>query len=294
VDGKDSKKGFDMQPDDALDPRACGGRRFVDKIAIVAGGGQGIGSATARRLGQAGAVVVADMVATSAERLCNELRAHGASASTFVGDLSKQETAQALMAYAKAQHRRIDVLVNIVGGTIWFQPFQYYTPEQIEAAVNKSFWPSLWRCWSVLPYMIEQRSGAIVNLATHAVASRYRVPYAASKGGVMALTTSLAKEVAQYGIRLNCMAPHSTDASDRVMPRTYAVQIPPTELPEEERAAEAAFRRELVAREIPLGRRGAQKSRQRPLRSWPPKTPPSSLARSCQWGAERRTPSNKV
>jgi dihydroxycyclohexadiene carboxylate dehydrogenase len=246
-----------MQPGDALDPRACGGRRFVDKIAIVAGGGQGIGSATARRLGQEGAtVVVADIVATSAERLCDALRAHGASASTFVGDLSKQQTAQALMAYAKAQYGRIDVLVNIVGGTIWFQPFQYYTPEQIEAEVNKSFWPSLWLCWSVLPYMIEQRSGAIVNLATHAVASRYRVPYAASKGGLIALTTSLAKEVAQYGIRINCVAPHSTDAPDRVTPRTYAVQIPPTELPEEERAAEATFRRDLVAREIPLGRRG--------------------------------------
>jgi dihydroxycyclohexadiene carboxylate dehydrogenase len=197
-----------------------------------------------------------DIVATSAERLCDELRAHGASANPFVGDLSKQQTAQALMAYAKAQYGRIDVLVNIVGGTIWFQPFQYYTPEQIEAEVNKSFWPSLWLCWSMLSFMIEQRSGAIVNLATHAVASRYRVPYAASTGGLIALTTSLAKEVAQHGIRIHCVAPHSTDAPDRVTPRTYSVQIPSTELPEEERTAEATFWRELVAREIPLGRRG--------------------------------------
>jgi NAD(P)-dependent dehydrogenase (short-subunit alcohol dehydrogenase family) len=67
VDGKDSTEGFEIQPGGALHPRA-GGWRFVDKIAIAAGGGQGIGSATARRLGQEGAVVAADMVATSAAR----------------------------------------------------------------------------------------------------------------------------------------------------------------------------------------------------------------------------------
>jgi enoyl-ACP reductase-like protein len=71
----------------------------------------------------------------------------------------------------------------------------------------------------------------------------------------MVLTMSLAKEVAQYGIRISDVAPHATDASDRVTPRTYAIQIPPTDLPEEERASAAAFRRELVAREIALGKR---------------------------------------
>jgi NAD(P)-dependent dehydrogenase (short-subunit alcohol dehydrogenase family) len=71
--------------------------------------------------------------------------------------------------------------------------------------------------------MIEQRSGAIVNVSTHAVIGKFRVPYAAAKGGVMGLTTALAKEVGQYGIRVNCIAPNSAAAKDRVTPRSYGV-----------------------------------------------------------------------
>lgn len=234
-----------------LDPKAAGARRFAGKVAVVSGGGQGIGSATARRLAQEGAsVVVADIVESSAERVCRQLRDFGAPASAFVGDLSKREYAVALMAHAKQTFGRIDALANIVGGTMWAQPYWEYTPEQIEAEVNKSFWPPMWGCWAVLPHMIEQRSGAIVNLGSHSVASTMRVPYAASKGGAIALTTSLSKEVAQYGIRVNCVAPHWTAADDRVTPRNPNRR----QLSPEEAAAREA---ELMARrmaEIPLGR----------------------------------------
>ena len=138
-----------------LDPRAAGARRFVDKIAVVAGAGQGIGRATARRLAQEGATVVAaDIVESTAKKVCKELQEFGASSVSFVGDLSKREPALALMAHAKATYGRIDVLVNIVGGTIWAQPFHFYNPDQIEAEVNKSFWAPLWLTWAVLPYMI--------------------------------------------------------------------------------------------------------------------------------------------
>lgn len=180
----DKGKAETMPNADTLDPQATGARRFQGKIAIVTGAGQGIGRATAKRLAQEGAaVVVADVVANSAQQVCEELGAAGASATAYVGDLTRLEGAQGLAAKAVEVYGRIDVLVNIVGGTIWFQPFEYYTPAQIEAEVQKSFWSPMWCCWSVLPTMIEQRSGAIVNLGTHAVASRYRVPYVASKGG---------------------------------------------------------------------------------------------------------------
>jgi len=234
-----------------LDAKAAGARRFAGKVAIVAGGGQGIGSATVRRLAQEGAtVVVADIVESSAKRVCDQLQAFGATASPFVGDLSKREVAVALMAYTKETYGRIDALANIVGGTIWSQPYEKYTPEQIEIEVNKSFWPPMWGCWAVLPIMIEQRSGAIVNLGSHSVISVDRVPYAASKGGAIALTTSLSKEVAQYGIRVNCVAPHWTAADDRVTPRNpdRARRSP------EEAAAHEAVLMERRMREIPLGR----------------------------------------
>jgi len=239
-----------MNEKSVLDPRAAGARRFAGKIAVVAGAGQGIGRATARRLAQEGAtVVVGDVVESSAERVRRELEEFGAPASSYVGDLSKREAAQALMAQAKSTHGRIDVLVNIVGGTIWAQPYQDYRPEQIEAEVNKSFWAPMWLCWAVLPIMIEQRSGAIVNMGSHAIVSTQRVPYAASKGGVIALTMSLSKEVAQYGIRVNCVAPHATVAEDRVTPRNAGQVLTP-----EERALKEKELQERRMREIPMGR----------------------------------------
>ncbi|SRR5579875_817291 len=225
-----------------LDPAAAGARRFEGEVAVIAGAGQGIGRATARRLAQEGAAVMAaDLIEASAERVRSELVEAGAKAATFAGNLSELDNCRALMARTKDVFGRIDVLVNVVGGTIWTQSFQYYTPEQIEAEIAKSFWPPMFLCWAVLPYMIEQRAGAIVNLATHAVASRYRVPYAAAKGGVIALTTSLAKEVAQYGIRVNVMAPHATQADDRVTPRNAGIALAASELPPEERAERDRF-----------------------------------------------------
>ena len=241
-----------MNPTSVLDARAAGGKRFAGKIAVVAGAGQGIGRATARRLAEEGAdVLVGDVVAGSAERVEKELAAFGSKATKFVGDLSKRDNAVALMNQAKETYGRIDVLINIVGGTIWAQPFHEYTPELIEAEVNKSFWPPIWCTWAVLPYMIEQRSGAIVSMGSHSVVSVDRVPYAASKGGVIALTTSLSKEVAKYGIRVNCVAPHATVASDRVTPRNADREKAMTP---EEREAHMAVLNERRMREIPLGR----------------------------------------
>ena len=70
-------------------------------------------------------------------------------------------------------------------------------------------------------HMINQGSGSIVNIATHAVSGRFRVPYAAAKAGQIGLTSSLAREVAHLGIRVNCVAPSGTGADDRVTPRNY-------------------------------------------------------------------------
>jgi dihydroxycyclohexadiene carboxylate dehydrogenase len=247
-----------------LDPRAAGARRFVGKVVVVAGAGQGIGRASARRFGEEGAsVMVADIVAASARKVADELGEAGVATGTFVGDLCELKDCQALMASTKERFGRIDVLAVIVGGTIWAQPFQYYTPEQIKAEVRRSFWAPIWLCWSALPYMIQQRGGAIVNLATSAVVGRYRVPYAAAKGGVIALSTSLSKEIARYGIRVNVVAPHGTDADDRIVPRDYGVNIKATELPREE--AEERDRHfggkglfgvgEMIRTEVPMGRK---------------------------------------
>ena len=242
---------------DILDAKAAGARRFEGQVAVVTGAGQGIGAATARRLAQEGAaVVVGDMVEASSQRVCDELREFGGEAAYCLGELSKWENAQRLMAFAQEQFGQIDVLANVAGGTIWFQSFQYYTPEQIQAEIDKSFWTAVWCCRAVLPYMIEQKSGAIVNVATHAVTGAFRVPYAAAKAGQIGLTTSLSREVAPLGIRVNCMAPSGTLAEDRVTPRNYGVTADPPELPQEELDLQETYRQQTRLSEIPMGRRG--------------------------------------
>ena len=240
-----------------LDPRAAGARRFEGQVAVITGAGQGIGAATARRLAQEGAsIVIGDMVAETSERVCGAVRDFGGSCMVSLGDLSKYENAEALMAAAMEAYGRIDVLANIAGGTIWFQSFQYYTPEQIQAEIDRSFWTAVWCCRAALPHMIEQGSGAIVNIATHAVTGRFRVPYAAAKAGQIGLTTSLAREVAHLGIRVNCVAPSGTGADDRVTPRDFGVTVAVPELPEEEQADQAEYRSATRSSEIPMGRRG--------------------------------------
>ena len=111
-----------------LDPRAAGARRFDGQVAVITGGGQGIGSATARRLAQEGAsIVIGDMVAETSDRVCAAIREFGGECVVSLGDLSRWENAEALMRRAMETYGRIDVLANIAGGTIWFQSFQYYT-----------------------------------------------------------------------------------------------------------------------------------------------------------------------
>ena len=240
-----------------LDPRAAGGRRFEGQVAVVTGAGQGIGAATARRLAQEGAsIVIGDMVEETSQKVCADIKEFGGSCVISLGELSKWENAEALMATAMEAYGRIDVLANVAGGTIWFQSFQYYTPEQIEAEIGKSFWTAVWCCRAVLPYMIEQRSGAIVNVATHAVTGKFRVPYAAAKAGQIGLTTSLAREVAHLGIRVNCMAPSGTAADDRTTPRSYGIDVPVPELPQSEKDDQERYRIETRGLEIPMGRRG--------------------------------------
>ena len=209
-----------------LEPRAAGGRRFEDKIVVVAGAGQGIGAAVVRRIAQeGGTVVIGDWVEETAKKVQQEVLDFGEEASIHTGNYSQWEDCLDLMDSTKKQYGRIDSAIIIVGGTIWGQPFEKYSVEQMHAEVNKSFWPTMWCVRAVLPHMVEQRGGSIVTLATHAVVGTGRVPYAASKGGVIGLTTSISKEVGKFAIRINCVAPSAATATDRVTPRNYGVAI---------------------------------------------------------------------
>ncbi len=232
-----------MSSEKVLEPRAAGARRFEGKVCVVAGAGQGIGSATARRLAQeGGTLVLGDWVEASVRRVCDQVTDFGAEATIHVGDYSKWDDCEGLMRHAVDSYGRIDVLVIVVGGTIFFQSFQLFTPEQIAAEINKSLWPNLWCVRAALPYMIERKSGSIVTLASNAVVNQFRVPYAAAKAGVIGMTTAVSKEVGQYGIRINCVAPSNVAADDRVTPRNHNVAVARAELPPEEQELQRLYR----------------------------------------------------
>jgi dihydroxycyclohexadiene carboxylate dehydrogenase len=130
------------------------------------------------------------------------------------------------MAHCIATFKRIDVLINNVGGTIWAKPFEHYEEAQIEAEIRRSLFPTLWCCRAVLPQMIEQQRGVIVNVSSVATRGVHRVPYSAAKGGVNALTASLAMEHTRNGIRINATAPGGTEAPPRRVPRNQSVAQP--------------------------------------------------------------------
>lgn len=202
----------------------------------MTGAGQGIGRAIARRLGQEGGrIVVAERIEETALQTVDELKSHGVEAAAALVDLSTFDGAEDMIRQACAAFDRVDVLVNNVGGTIWMKPFHLYTEEEVELEFERSLKPTIWGCRAVLPVMMEQNSGSIVNLGSQSVRGLFRLPYAASKGGILALTKVLAMEYGRHGIRINTVSPGGTEIPDRT---TSRLTIRPGEevddLPQEE------------------------------------------------------------
>ncbi|MEY4645636.1 MAG: 1,6-dihydroxycyclohexa-2,4-diene-carboxylate dehydrogenase [Pseudomonadota bacterium] len=193
--------------------------RFTGKTAVITGAAQGIGRAVARAMAEEGAHVVLVDRSKIVQEVRDELLAAGHRATALLVDVEKYNDCKKAMVKAQALDGRIDVLVNNVGGTIWARPFAHYSEEQISAEINRSLFPTLWCCHAVLPHMLAQGGGSIVNVSSTATRGIHRVPYSAAKGGVNAITVCLAFEYAQQGIRVNAVAPGGTDVGARRIPR---------------------------------------------------------------------------
>lgn len=193
--------------------------RFRDKVVVVTGAAQGIGRGVALAAAREGARLVLADRAALVDEVAAEARALDARVAVASVDLETYAGARQLVDVALREFGRIDVLVNNVGGTIWAKPYQEYEEDQIEAEIRRSLFPTLWCCRAVLPTMIGQRRGAIVNVSSIATRGIYRIPYSAAKGGVNALTASLALEHAAHGIRVNAVATGGTEAPPRAIPR---------------------------------------------------------------------------
>jgi len=195
--------------------------RFAGKTAVVTGAAQGIGREVALRLVREGARVVL----VDRSDLVEEVRQEaGAEALAVIADLEGFAGATAAAERARARFGRIDILVNNVGGTIWAKPFAQFEEAQIEAEIRRSLFPTLWCCRAVLPVMLKEGGGVIVNISSVATRGVNRAPYAAAKGGVNAITACLAFEYAEHGVRVCGVAPGATEAPPRRILRNPAPQ----------------------------------------------------------------------
>jgi len=195
-------------------------QRFKDKVVIVTGAAQGIGKACAIRFArEGGKVMIADRAEKQARLVQQQICVQGGIAEICMADLETSAGAKKVMQTTIDCFGRIDVSVHNVGGTIWTKPFWEYPDDQIEKEINRSLWPTLWCCRAVIPYMMEQKHGAIVNVGSVATRGINRVPYSAAKGGVQAITTCMALELAEHGVRVNCVNPGGIDQGERAIPR---------------------------------------------------------------------------
>lgn len=198
--------------------------RFNDKTVIVTGAAQGIGRGVALQLAQEGAKVVLVDRSDYVDEVLADIKANKGKAICVKADLETFAGASHAAEQALKKYGHIDVLINNVGGAIWMKPFEEFSEEEIIKEVNRSLFPTLWCCRAVLPTMIAQQQGVIVNVSSIATCGINRVPYSASKGGVNGLTASLAFEHAKDGIRVNAVATGGTDAPPRKVPRNTNAQ----------------------------------------------------------------------
>lgn len=183
--------------------------RFEGKVALVTGGGGGIGSAIARRLASEGAhVVVTDINAESAEAVAAELRATGQKASSFAANIAKAAACHALVQQVLAAQGQIDVLVNNAGinrrGNI-----MAISEDDWDATFAVNIDAMFHLCRAVIPQMIDRGGGAIVNTASqwglHPAPNH--IAYNVSKAAVASFTQNLGRDYAPHRIRVNAVCP---------------------------------------------------------------------------------------
>ena len=187
-------------------------RRLEGRVAIVTGGGHGIGKAYARRLAEEGAkIVIAELDGPAGERVAAELG--GLAVKT---DVSVEDSATEMARRTVERFGRIDVLVNnaAIFATVPMSraPFDQVDPEEWDRMMAVNLRGTWFACRAVIPQMRKQRYGKIINISsgTALKGSASRIHYVTSKAGILGFTRTLAMEVGKDNICVNCIAPGST------------------------------------------------------------------------------------
>ena len=181
--------------------------RFADDVAVVTGAASGIGRATALRLAAEGARVVAADIAPEVDAVVGEIEAAGGTAHAVQSDVSTREGAEAPVAAAVDRYGRLDVLANIAG--VLAASHSHEVPdEQWDHIIAVNLTGVFYVTRAAIPALLETKGRIVMAASTSSLSGHpWMLAYSASKGGVMAMTRTLAMEYARKGLRVNAVAP---------------------------------------------------------------------------------------
>ena len=185
--------------------------RLAGKVAVVTGGGSGIGRGIVLAMAREGAdLAIPDIQVLNAEKVADEVRGLGRKVIAMKTDVTSAADVKAMADRVRDTYGRIDVLVNNAGmASPPGMPFTNNTEEDWDRTFAVNTKSVFITCKAVVPHMIERKAGAIVNIASIAgpLAAPTMPAYSVAKGGVITFTRVLAKELAVQGVRVNAICP---------------------------------------------------------------------------------------
>jgi meso-butanediol dehydrogenase/(S,S)-butanediol dehydrogenase/diacetyl reductase len=206
-------------------------QRFTDKVVLVTGAGSGIGKASALRIAaEGGSVFCLDLNREAVEATAAEIAAASGEATALVCDVSDEASVQDAVQVCVECYGGLDGLVNMAG-ILRFDDSQELQTDHWQKVIDINLTGTMFLCRAVLPHLVKTR-GSIVNAASTAALSGLPcgLAYSASKGGVLAMTRSIAVEYAKRGVRANCVCPGdiNTGMTDNItFPKSMDFELMP-------------------------------------------------------------------
>ena len=188
-------------------------KRFRDRVAVVTGGAQGIGQAIAEGFGKAGGtVLILDKLTDEGKAVAQAIGDAGGQAAALTVDATDGQQVQDVIDRLILDYGRIDILINNIG---WNNPTPFLESDETlwRHLLDVNLLTALRFCRVTLPHMIERRYGRIVSISSIAGLHPWpgSVPYGIAKAGIISMTRSLAADMAQHNIRVNCICPGPTE-----------------------------------------------------------------------------------